>query len=132
MKCQQIQNELSAFVDGELPVEDCPIVPGHEAAGEVAECGPGVTTVKPGEVQRDWYLVDAEGQTLGRLATRIADASPLTVGIGKQAFYAQIDLDQPKAYAYTKEVMAMNSMAADAQEGISAFLGKRAACWAGK
>jgi large subunit ribosomal protein L13 len=28
---------------------------------------------KPGEVARDWYLVDAEGQTLGRLATRIAD-----------------------------------------------------------
>ena len=52
--------------------------------------------------------------------------------IGKQAFYAQIDLDQPKAYAYAKEVMAMNALAADAQEGISAFLEKRAACWAGK
>jgi large subunit ribosomal protein L13 len=28
---------------------------------------------KPGEVERRWYLVDAEGKTLGRLATRIAD-----------------------------------------------------------
>jgi enoyl-CoA hydratase/carnithine racemase len=67
-----------------------------------------------------------------KLAERVAQASPLTVSIGKQAFYAQIDLDQPKAYAYAKEVMTLNSMAADAQEGISAFLEKRTACWAGK
>ena len=66
------------------------------------------------------------------LALKIAGASPLTVAIGKQAYYTQIDLDQPKAYAYAKEIMSMNSLAADAQEGISAFLGKRAACWAGK
>ncbi|HEV8523030.1 MAG TPA: enoyl-CoA hydratase, partial [Terriglobales bacterium] len=67
-----------------------------------------------------------------KLAERIGQASPLTVSIGKQAFYAQIDLDQPKAYAYAKEIMTLNSMAADAQEGISAFLEKRTACWAGK
>jgi len=67
-----------------------------------------------------------------RLAARIADASSLTVALGKQAFYTQIDLDQPKAYAYAKEVMSMNALAADAQEGISAFLDKRAACWSGR
>jgi enoyl-CoA hydratase/carnithine racemase len=67
-----------------------------------------------------------------KLATRIAEASSLVVALGKQAFYTQIDLDQPKAYAYAKEVMSMNSLAADAQEGISAFLGKRRACWTGK
>jgi enoyl-CoA hydratase/carnithine racemase len=67
-----------------------------------------------------------------KLAGRIAEASSLTVALGKQAFYTQIDLDQPKAYAYAKEVMSMNSLAADAQEGISAFLEKRQACWAGK
>ncbi|MDR3749644.1 MAG: enoyl-CoA hydratase [Acidobacteriota bacterium] len=67
-----------------------------------------------------------------KLATRIADASSLTVALGKQAFYTQIDLDQPKAYAYAKEVMSMNALAADAQEGISAFLEKRPACWTGK
>jgi enoyl-CoA hydratase/carnithine racemase len=66
------------------------------------------------------------------LAGRIAEASSLTVGLGKQAFYTQVDLDQPKAYAYAKEVMSMNSLAADAQEGISAFLEKRHACWTGK
>ncbi len=67
-----------------------------------------------------------------KLAQRIAEASPLTVSIGKQAYYAQIDLDQWKAYAYAKEVMTTNALADDAQEGISAFLGKRTACWSGK
>jgi enoyl-CoA hydratase/carnithine racemase len=67
-----------------------------------------------------------------QLAGKVAEASPLVVALGKQAFYTQIDLDQEKAYAYAKEVMSMNAMAADAQEGISAFLGKRSACWQGK
>lgn len=67
-----------------------------------------------------------------RLAAKVAGASPLVVAIGKQAYYTQIDLDQPKAYAYAKEVMSMNAMAADAQEGIGAFLGKRTPCWTGK
>lgn len=66
------------------------------------------------------------------LACKIAEASSFTVALGKQAYYAQIDLDQPKAYAYTKEVMTMNSLAQDAQEGMSAFLEKRVACWTGK
>ncbi len=66
------------------------------------------------------------------LAERIAEASPLTVAVGKQAFYTQIDLDQPKAYAYAKEVMSLNAMAEDAQEGMGAFLEKRAPCWRGR
>jgi enoyl-CoA hydratase/carnithine racemase len=66
------------------------------------------------------------------LASQVAEASSLVVAIGKQAFYTQIDLDQQKAYAYAKEVMSMNALAADAQEGIGAFLGKRAPCWRGK
>ena len=86
----------------------------------------------------EWGLINqavpaAELQAATRnLACKIADASPLVVGIGKQAFYTQIDLDQPKAYGYAKEVMSMNALAADAQEGISAFLDKRAPCWTGK
>jgi enoyl-CoA hydratase/carnithine racemase len=67
-----------------------------------------------------------------KLAARVAEASPLVVSIGKQAYYTQIDLDQPKAYAYAKEVMTTNALAADAQEGISAFLEKRSACWLGR
>jgi enoyl-CoA hydratase/carnithine racemase len=86
----------------------------------------------------DWGLINravpaAELQAETRkLAARIAEASTFTVSLGKQAYYTQIDLDQPKAYAYAKEVMSMNSLAADAQEGISAFRGKRTACWTGK
>ena len=66
------------------------------------------------------------------LALHIAEASPLIVGIGKQAFYTQIDLDETRAYAYTKEVMSLNAVAEDAQEGIGAFLEKRAPCWQGR
>lgn len=86
----------------------------------------------------DWGLINmavpaAELESVTRkLASKITAASSLTVALGKEAFYAQIDLDQPKAYAYAKEVMSMNALAADAQEGISAFLGKRQPCWTGK
>jgi enoyl-CoA hydratase/carnithine racemase len=63
------------------------------------------------------------------LARKIATASPFVVGLGKAAFYTQIDLDQPKAYAYAKEVMSMNALEADAQEGMSAFLERRSPVW---
>jgi enoyl-CoA hydratase/carnithine racemase len=63
------------------------------------------------------------------LAKKIAVSSGFVVGLGKAAFYAQIDLDQAKAYAYAKEVMSMNALAADAQEGIGAFLERRAPTW---
>jgi enoyl-CoA hydratase/carnithine racemase len=67
-----------------------------------------------------------------QLAAKVAQASSLVVALGKQAFYTQIDLDQAKAYAYAKEVMSMNALAADAQEGMTAFLGKRSPAWAGR
>jgi enoyl-CoA hydratase/carnithine racemase len=63
------------------------------------------------------------------LASKVAEASKFVIGLGKAAFYAQIDLDQPKAYAYAKEVMSMNALAADAQEGMCAFVEKRPAKW---
>ena len=63
------------------------------------------------------------------LACRIATASAVVLAIGKEAFYSQIDLDQPGAYAYTKEVMTKNALAADGQEGMSAFLEKRTPRW---
>ena len=86
----------------------------------------------------DWGLVNqvvpaAELRAATRsMAAKVAEASSLVVALGKQAFYAQIDLDQAKAYAYAKEVMSMNALAADAQEGIGAFLAKRPPCWTGK
>src|SRR5271165_6570004 len=90
-----------------------------------------LTAVEWGLINMAVPASELEEQTR-KLAARIAEASPFTVALGKQAFYTQIDLDQPKAYAYAKEVMSMNALAADAQEGISAFLEKRQACWAGK
>jgi enoyl-CoA hydratase/carnithine racemase len=92
----------------------------------------------PARAAAEWGLVNqavpaAELQSATRcLAEKVAAASSLVVAIGKQAFYTQIDLDQQKAYAYAKEVMSMNALAADAQEGTAAFLGKRAPCWSGK
>jgi enoyl-CoA hydratase/carnithine racemase len=86
----------------------------------------------------EWGLINevvpAEGLVAAtrKLAAKVAEASSLVVAIGKQAFYTQIDMDVVKAYAYAKEVMSLNAMAADAQEGIGAFLGKRAPCWTGK
>src|SRR5438046_6672211 len=50
------------------------------------------------------------------LVAAVARSSPLTVGIGKEAFYAQIELDEHGAYGLTKDVMSTNSLAADAQE----------------
>jgi enoyl-CoA hydratase/carnithine racemase len=92
----------------------------------------------PARTAADWGLINqavpaAELPAATRqLAAKVAEASTLVVALGKQAFYTQIDLDQQKAYAYAKEVMSMNALAADAQEGIGAFLGKRAACWSGR
>jgi enoyl-CoA hydratase/carnithine racemase len=65
------------------------------------------------------------------LVGKVARSSPLTVGIGKHAFYEQIELDEHRAYDLTKSVMTMNSLAADAQEGICAFLEKRPPTWTG-
>lgn len=72
--------------------------------------------------------VDARAEELART---IAVASPLTLRIGKQAFYRQIDLPQDRAYAEMSEVMAANAMTGDAQEGMAAFLGKRDPVWTG-
>jgi enoyl-CoA hydratase/carnithine racemase len=83
----------------------------------------------------DWGLVNrvvAPEELAGAtraLAEQIASAAGFVIGLGKAAFYAQIDLDQPKAYAYAKEVMSMNALADDAQEGMEAFVSKRPPSW---
>jgi enoyl-CoA hydratase/carnithine racemase len=63
------------------------------------------------------------------LLERVTRGSAESKGLGKQGFYAQVDLDQPKAYAYAIEVMAAASQTADATEGMHAFLDKRKPNW---
>ncbi len=63
------------------------------------------------------------------LARKIAASSKHVVGIGKAAFYKQIDLDLGSAYDYTKDVMISNAQEADAHEGITAFLERRRPQW---
>jgi len=63
------------------------------------------------------------------LARQIASKSALTVKIGKEAFYRQLELNLADAYRYTAEVMVENMLARDAEEGIGAFIEKRAPRW---
>ena len=64
-----------------------------------------------------------------KVAKTIASKSNLTIKIGKQAFYKQLEMPLKKAYAYTSKMMTLNMMAMDAREGISAFLEKRKPKW---
>jgi enoyl-CoA hydratase/carnithine racemase len=85
----------------------------------------------------DWGLVnrvvpeDELEEAVAGLVAAVARSSPLIVGIGKEAFYAQVDAGEHQAYDHMKTVMAMNALAGDAQEGICAFLDKRPPNWTG-
>ena len=79
----------------------------------------------------DWGLVnrvvpadELDGATVA-LLERATRGSAMSKGLGKQGFYAEVDLDQPKAYAYAVELMAAASQTADAQEGMASFVEKR-------
>ena len=67
-----------------------------------------------------------------KVAKTIASKSNLTIKIGKQTFYKQLEMPLRKAYAYTSKMMTVNMMALDAKEGISAFLEKRTPKWKNK
>lgn len=69
--------------------------------------------------------------TVSALAGQIVAKSPLTLAIGKEAFYRQAEMGLDDAYAYASEVMTRNMLARDAAEGIDAFLGKRQPIWTG-
>jgi enoyl-CoA hydratase/carnithine racemase len=100
---------------------------GRKRALEMALTGDPVDAATAAEwglinkVVPDDQLDAAVADLIGR-ATR---GSALSKAIGKRTFYAQVDLDQPKAYGYATEVMAAAATTADAQEGIAAFLEKR-------
>jgi enoyl-CoA hydratase/carnithine racemase len=86
----------------------------------------------------EWGLVnrvvapDELESATDELARQIASASSLVVGLGKRAFYRQIDLGLDAAYDHCQAVMSENATAEDAQEGMSAFLEKRLAAWRGR
>jgi enoyl-CoA hydratase/carnithine racemase len=85
----------------------------------------------------DWGLINqvvpAEelDTAVDRLVEAIARSSAYTVAVGKQAFYDQVDRAEHDAYERTRVVMTENALAADAQEGMTAFLEKRAPNWVG-
>ena len=104
---------------------------GRKRAMEMALSG----DVIDAQTALDWGLVNrvvpAEqlDSAVQDLLERVTLGSAESKGIGKQALYAQIDLDQPKAYAYAVEVMAATSQLPDAREGMRAFLEKRKPQW---
>lgn len=71
-------------------------------------------------------------QVVSKYAQAIASKSPLTVRIGKEAFYRQAEMGLAEAYDYTAGVMVQNMLARDAEEGIGAFIGKRKPEWSGE
>ncbi len=87
---------------------------------------------------QEWGLVNrvvpAErlDEEVDELAGQITSFSQQVVGIGKKAFYAQIELDERRAYDLAKSVMASNAELVDAQEGIGAFVEKRQPAWSNR
>ncbi|HVZ01599.1 MAG TPA: enoyl-CoA hydratase [Dongiaceae bacterium] len=88
------------------------------------------TALKMGLVNRLAPTAQVMEETLA-LATEIVAKSPLTLKIGKEAFYRQAEMGVSDAYKYASKVMAENMMAMDAAEGIDAFLQKRKPEWKG-
>ena len=80
----------------------------------------------------DYYSKSKLDKEVLNVARKIASKSNLTIKIGKQAFYKQLEMPLKKAYAYTSKMMTLNMMAMDAHEGISAFLEKRKPKWKNK
>ena len=104
---------------------------GRKRAAEMALSGDTIdarTALDWGLVNRVVPAADLDAATRD-LLDRVTRGSAESKGVGKHALYAQIDLDQPKAYAYAIEVMAATSQLPDAREGMSAFLAKRAPKW---
>lgn len=89
------------------------------------------TAERIGLVNRVVPAAELDAATYG-IAEKIASKSPLTLAIGKEAFYRQLEMDLDAAYRYTSEVMIKNLAARDAEEGIDAFIEKRDPVWEGR
>ena len=80
----------------------------------------------------DYFPKNKLNREVLKIANKISSKSNLTIKIGKQAFYKQLEMPLKKAYAYTSKMMTLNMMALDAKEGISAFIEKRNPRWRNK
>lgn len=78
-------------------------------------------------------VVPAEGldDAVRELAAVLLSKSPVTLAMGKEAFYRQLEMGIAEAYDFASEVMTRNMLARDAVEGIDAFLEKREPVWQG-
>ena len=100
---------------------------GRKRALEMAMTG----DVVPASVAADWGLInkavpdDELDDAVAALLDRATRGSAYAKAVGKRAFYAQIDMEQSKAYDYAIEVMAAGAVTPDGQEGIASFLEKR-------
>jgi enoyl-CoA hydratase/carnithine racemase len=88
------------------------------------------TALAWGLVNRVLPAAELEGAVC-ELVDAIASSSAATIATGKRAFYSQIDQRERDAYDHCEVVMAENALSPDAQEGIDAFLHKRAPAWDG-
>ena len=84
-----------------------------------------------GLINRAVAAEELEAETL-TLAEKVVAKSPLTLKIGKEAFYRQVEYGLVEAYAYASQVMTTNMLARDAEEGIDAFIEKRKPEWQGR
>ena len=94
----------------------------------LGEAVPAGQALEMGLVNRVVTDADVLGEALA-IAERIASKSAATVAIGKEAFYRQLEMPLSAAYDYASRVMAENMLIRDAEEGIGAFLEKRAPRW---
>jgi enoyl-CoA hydratase/carnithine racemase len=106
---------------------------GRKAAMEMLLTGDLVAAARARELGLVNRVVpEAELDTaVAALAGQIASKSPLTLAIGKAAFYRQAEMTLAEAYDYASAVMVRNMLARDAAEGIDAFLARRPAIWTG-
>lgn len=104
---------------------------GRKRALEMSMTGDPITAA----TAADWGLInravpdDSLDAAVLDLITRATRGSAFAKTLGKAAFYAQVDLDQPKAYAFAIEAMAMNAASEDGREGMASFLEKRPPVW---
>jgi enoyl-CoA hydratase/carnithine racemase len=115
------------------PMVEVARVVGRKRAMEMLLTGDMISA----DTAAEWGLVnrvvpaDDLDRATAELAARIAEASPVTLGIGKRAFWENVDLTLAAAYTHASETMCRNALADDAQEGMTAFLEKRPPVWSG-